>query len=209
MAEADRKRATYADLTTFPESVHAEIVAGDIYVHPSGLPRHGHVTAAVSGMIGMPFSFDPKGPGGWWIVSDVDIALSTHDVVRPDLSGWRRARVPVFPRALPVSIVPDWVCEVLSPSNARYDRITKADLYARHAIPFYWIVDPAARVLEAFERQGAGWLRLGAWGDGDKVPIRPFDAVDLDVGRLFPPPEEGEIASPMSVSEAIAAYGAV
>jgi hypothetical protein len=41
------------------------------------------------------------------------------------------------------------------------------------------------------------------------VRIRPFEAVELDVGALFPPPEPGELVGPMTVSEALAAYGAV
>jgi Uma2 family endonuclease len=83
--------------------------------------------------------------------------------------------------------VPDWICEILSPSNKWYDVVTKADLYLRFEVPFYWTVDPEKRVLQAFRFSGGSWVVLGAFTDGDKARILPFDAVELDVTRLFPP----------------------
>jgi Uma2 family endonuclease len=76
---------------------------------------------------------------------------------------------------------------VASPSNRRRDFVHKADLYLRVGIPHYWIVDPDERTLQAFERQAGAWVRLGAWTDGDRPRIPPFDAIALGVGRLFPP----------------------
>lgn len=49
-------------------------------------------------------------------------------------------------------VVPDWVCEVLSPSTAAHVRITKRNLYAHSGISHYWIVDVDAHTLEVFER---------------------------------------------------------
>ena len=105
----------------------------------------------------------------------------------PDLAGWRRQRLPELPDTRPIDVLPDWVCEVLSPSHPRLDRIVKADLYLRSGIPFYWILDVNGRTLEAFAHHESGWLRLGAWTDGDTPRVEPFAAIELDVGALFPP----------------------
>jgi len=82
--------------------------------------------------------------------------------------------------------VPDWICEIQSPSNAATDRVRKANLYAQSAVPHYWLIDPVERTLEALALQGAAWTR-SAFTDGDIARIPPFDAIELDVGRLFPP----------------------
>ena len=87
----------------------------------------------------------------------------------------------------PLTVVPDWVCEILSPSNADYDRAAKADLYAAKGVQHYWLVDPQSRVLEAYVLTDGRWLRLGAWGRDAVVRVPPFDEVELNVGRLFPP----------------------
>ncbi|MEC7520997.1 MAG: Uma2 family endonuclease [Myxococcota bacterium] len=184
-----RKLATYDDLRRLPEDVRAEVVAGEVRVMPSPLPRHSRIARAIGRFVGGPFDDDDgfDGPGGWWILPDVDDELGPHDVVRPDVSGWRRDRLAEPWEERPIAIVPDWVCEILSPSNAKHDRLTKADLYARVDVPHYWIVDPVERLLEAFALRDGGWFRLGAFSDGDVVRVAPFEAIELDVGRLFPP----------------------
>lgn len=184
-----RKLATYEDLCALPEGVRAEVLGGELVVMPSPRPRHNRIARSIGAFIGGPFDDDDGrgGPGGWWIVPYVDVRFSTHDVVRPDLAGWRRERL-VDPWDLrPIDVAPDWVCEILSPSNAKNDRIRKADLYVRHGVRGYWILDPDERTLEAYELREGGWLRLGGYTDGDVARVPPFDAIELELGRLFPP----------------------
>lgn len=183
------KLATYEDLLALPEDVRAEVVRGTIEVAPAPLPRHSKVQGAIRGFIGKPFDDDDGvgGPGGWWILLEVDVRLSPHDIVRPDLSGWRRERLPEPWDLRPIDVVPDWICEVTSPSNARYDRVTKARLYLEAGVSHLWLVDPVARILEALVREGTRWTEAGRFTDGDVVSIPPFEAVSLDVGRVFPP----------------------
>ena len=85
--------------------------------------------------------------------------------------------------------MPDWVCEIVSPSKPAHDRVRKRRVYAAHGVPFYWIVDPAERTLEALRLDAAAseWREVGAYDDESVARIAPFEAVELDVGRLFPP----------------------
>ena len=46
---------------------------------------------------------------------------------------------------------PTLAVEILSPSTTTIDRSRKLQLYARHGVPHYWIVDPEARTVEAYE----------------------------------------------------------
>lgn len=180
--------ATYEDLLRLPADVRAEILGGEVSVLPAPRPRHANVQGAVRRFIGGPFHDDDGfgGPGGWWIFLEVDLQLGRHDVVRPDLSGWRRERLP-SPDQRPLTVVPDWVCEIASPSTAARDRVLKRRLYSRAGVRHYWLVDPVARSLEALELHGERWVELGAWGDEDVARVPPFEAVELPVGRLFLP----------------------
>lgn len=182
--------ATYDDLLALPEGTLGEIVAGELHLSPSPRPRHSRTQRALGSFIGRPFDDDDGhgGPGGWWILTEVDVRLSPHDIVRPDLAGWRRERLGADPwDTLPIEVVPDWICEVLSPGNAAHDRVTKRRLYARHRVPYYWLVDPQTRTLEALRLDGELWVETGSWGEGDVARVEPFDAIELDVGRLFVP----------------------
>ncbi|MCA9705796.1 MAG: Uma2 family endonuclease [Myxococcales bacterium] len=182
--------ATYDDIRRLPSEVWGEVIAGQVLVSPSPKPRHGRTLRSMGRYIGGPFDDDHGhgGPGGWWIVVEVDVRLSPHDIVRPDLSGWRRERLDDAPwDDLPVDVVPDWICEILSPHNAAHDRVTKRRLYAAHGVPHYWLVDPATHTLEALRLVDGLWVETGSWGDGDVARVEPFEAIELDVGRLFVP----------------------
>jgi Uma2 family endonuclease len=106
--------------------------------------------------------------------------------VRADLAGWRRERLPE-PDVQPIEVVPDWVCEVLSPSNQAHDRVTKRRLYGAHGVRWYWILDPEARTLEALELREGAWVDVGSHDEASVARVPPFEAVEMPVGRLFLP----------------------
>jgi Uma2 family endonuclease len=188
--KAAKRPATWEDLAATPEDgLKYEVLAGTLEALPSPLPRHRLAQTLLVSELSAPFFHGRGGPGGWWILIEPDVYFDPNDIVSPDLVGWRRDRVPAFPETRPITFTPDWISEVLSPSNERRDRIHKADLYLRAGVPFYWIIDVGARTLEAYRSQQGAWVRLGAWTDGDRPRIAPFDAIELDVGSLFPPPD--------------------
>ena len=102
--------------------------------------------------------------------------LEPPQLVQPDLTGWRRERVPEFPHDRPIRIVPDWICEISS--NRRNDTFRKLKIYLETGVAWYWIVDPEERMLMAYERvekeTGPAWLLLGSWSDEGTARIAPL-----------------------------------
>jgi len=188
MGEPARRLATWDDLLQAPDDGRVyEVLGGNLEAQPRPRPIHGAVQGLLFADLAGPFYRGRGGPGGWWLVIEPDVELEPHEIVAPDLTGWRREHMAVLPDERPIRVRPDWVCEVASPSNRWRDRGRKADLYLRFGVPHYWIVDPDERTLEAYEARGGAWVRLGAWTDGDSPRIPPFDAIELDVGGLFTP----------------------
>jgi Uma2 family endonuclease len=107
------------------------------------------------------------------------------EVVVPDLAGWRRERMPAIPRDHRFEVVPDWVCEILSPSTAQKDRALKLPLYARYGVAHAWLVDPLACTLEAFELRQGQWVLLGVIGEDDPVCFPPFTVVTFSLADLW------------------------
>ena len=87
----------------------------------------------------------------------------------------------VIPDVAFVTIAPDWVCEVVSPSTVRHDRLRKLRIYARELVAYAWLVDPIAKVLEAYRLEGERWLLLGTYGGDEQVRVEPFDAIELEL----------------------------
>ncbi len=175
---------TLADLAALPSTVVGEILAGELVASPRPASRHARSSAVLGGVLGGPFDFGGGGPGGWWILDEPELHLGP-DVVVPDLAGWRRSRMPAIPDTAAFELAPDWVCEVLSPSTLRHDKISKLAIYARERVPHYWMVHPVDRTLEVLRLDGAGYRLAGTWADDAKVRAEPFDAVELDLGLLW------------------------
>ncbi len=83
--------------------------------------------------------------------------------------------------------VPDWVCEVISPSTQRVDRVLKLPFYARAGVAHVWLIDPLAETLEVFRRDGATWRLAAVFGGDEIVRAEPFEAFELRLGALWIP----------------------
>jgi Uma2 family endonuclease len=178
------RRATYEDLQALPEQVVGEIVDGELVVSPRPAAPHAICASALGGTLMPPFQFGNSGPGGWWILDEPEVHFSA-DVVVPDLAGWRRERMPEPPSEAFFTLTPDWICEVLSPSTNRFDRTKKLPLYARSGIPHLWLLDPLAETLDVYQLQGGYWVLLVTHGGNDVVRAIPFDALEIDLKRLW------------------------
>lgn len=109
-----------------------------------------------------------------------------EDVLVPNLTGWRRERMPVAPRAAYISLAPDWICEVVSPTTEKLDRADKLPIYARERVAHAWLVNPLARTLEIFALDGARWALLGTFAGDTKARLVPFDTIEIDLKLLWP-----------------------
>ncbi|HVK62826.1 MAG TPA: Uma2 family endonuclease [Polyangium sp.] len=187
MADAARKRATYEDLLALPPNVKGEILDGVLYTQPRPRFRHVHGASSVQEQLGPPFRRGIGGPGGWWIATEPGIALPNSPEVSPDLAGWRRERMPEPPGDDPITVVPDWVCEIFSPSTRGYDQRVKQPFYAKHGVRWLWFIDPEAHVLVAYRLENGRWAYIDTWGDDDRARIEPFDAIELDLSDLWLP----------------------
>lgn len=181
-------RATWDDLLALPDHVVGEILGGELLVSPRPRGRHAFVASGLGHFVGGPFTYGP-GPGGWWILDEPEVHLG-DDVLVPDLAGWRRERVPVYPGKERMSVPPDWVCEVLSPSTHRIDRLRKMPILHGAGVGHLWLVDPDVRTLEVYRREPGGWLRTAMYADDEVVRAEPFDAIELDLGRWWLPGDE-------------------
>ncbi len=179
-----RRRATYNDLRAVPDTLIAEIVDGELITSPRPAVPHAHTSSALGIDVGGPFQRGRGGPGGWWILDEPELHLGA-DVLVPDLAGWRREKMPALPDEPFMSVAPDWVCEVLSPSTASLDRIRKLHIYAASRVSHAWLVDPAAQTLEIFRHHETAWLLVAVHGGDEKVHAEPFDAVEIDLAGLW------------------------
>lgn len=185
MTQPVRKPATYQDILDAPENMVAEIIHGELHLHPRPAKPHAAAASALGEELGPPFKRGKGGPGGWIIIDEPELHLHP-DVLVPDLAGWRVEHMPEMVDDEPYfTMAPDWVCEVLSPRTAKYDRTDKLAIYARSNVTRAWLVDPLQRTLEALKLEGRRWVLLGTYRDEARVRAEPFDAIELELAALW------------------------
>jgi Uma2 family endonuclease len=183
---AERKLATIADLLAIPEEHRRhEVIDGVLVEKDAASGRHGGAQVRLARRLG-PYDRRPGGrwPGGWWFATEVEVLFEDSQVFRPDVVGWRRERLPELPAEVPVTVRPDWICEILS-TNKRNDLIKKKRVYHRHHVGHYWIIDPIEETLAVYRWHADGYVEILMAERSERVRAEPFDALELRVAVLF------------------------
>lgn len=186
VVDSARRKATYADLAAVPDHLVAEIAGGELYTSPRPAAPHTSASSFIGQDLG-PFSRKPGGPGGpggWWILDEPELHLG-EDVLVPDLAGWRHERMPAIPNEAHFTLAPDWICEVVSPSTGRLDRMTKMPIYARESVAHLWLVDPLSMTLEVYRLEAGRWVVADTQGGAATVSAEPFEAIEIDLSRWW------------------------
>jgi Uma2 family endonuclease len=189
MSEPERKKASYEDLYSIPENAVGQIIDGELIVGPRPSRKHALAATVLTAELSQRYSMGrARVPGGWIILFQPEIKLG-DDILVPDLTGWKRERFPWEEETSWISVPPDWVCEILSPSSVRIDRIKKMTIYATHGVPYFWLIDPRDRTLEVLKLESGRWVVLGTYADDAKVRAEPFPEAEIELGRLWPEPQ--------------------
>jgi len=184
-----RTRLTlYEQLELLPDGLIGEILDGQLHTQPRPTPRHLRAASRLNRIIGRRFDDGDDGPGGWWIFREPELHfVRDTEVDVPELAGWRRERMPYPQEGHRFSIVPDWVCEVLSNSTESVDREIKMPIYARFGVAYAWPVDPRNRTLEAYALEGQNWREIGRYGGDQQAAVSPFEVVTVRLADLWMP----------------------
>jgi Uma2 family endonuclease len=159
-----------------------ELVDGELLVTPSPRGVHQRGVWRLYDRIAPYVRSHRLGVAG---LAPADLDLAGGQLLQPDLfvAGLAAGKEPIEWADYPVPLL---VVEVLSPSTARHDRITKRLRYQRSGVDEYWIVDLDARIVER-------------WRPDDERPeilseVLPWQATDgLDPLTIDLPMYFGEV----------------
>ena len=175
-------KLTYDDYALIPDDgLRHEIIDGAHYVNPAPNVRHQRV---VLRLVKALVNYVDDHELGEVFVSPIDVVLSRHDVVQPDLLFVRKENAgEVYGANL--KIAPDLVVEVLSISNRRHDEVRKLRLYDTFNVAEYWIADPEEEVVKVF-RRGEKGLTLVETADIDgTITTSLLPGFSLALHRVF------------------------
>ncbi|MBI4610415.1 MAG: Uma2 family endonuclease [Candidatus Rokubacteria bacterium] len=174
---------TYKDYEALPaDGRRYELHEGELSVTPAPSPAHQRVLRKLL-MIVNPY-VEAHGLGEVF-VAPIDCILSDTTVTQPDIVYLESARLSAI-SARGIEGPPTLVIEILSPSTAQIDRGAKFQLYARHGVPHYWIVDLEARSIEAYSLSGGAYQLTARVSGSEPVSLPPFPDLELVPASLWP-----------------------
>ena len=175
-------RLTYEDYADLPnDGKRYEVLDGELAVTPA--PTTSHQAVSRNLLIILHMHVSGCGQGAVYN-APIDVILAPTTVVQPDLVFVGAARASIVTKRA-IEGVPDLLVEILSPSSVRQDRVTKAALYARFGIPYYWVVDTDARTLEEYALAEVGYRLTATHSGAAVVRTAAFPDLELDLSRVW------------------------
>ncbi|MBK8256764.1 MAG: Uma2 family endonuclease [Polyangiaceae bacterium] len=174
--------ALYEQIRALPEQMTGEILEPGI-LRTRSRPGRPHRTTQLAIVRSLDGFNRTLGSASWWIEVEAEIRFPLSRLLVPALSGFRVERVPDLPDENPIPILPDWCCEILSPTTDREDRTVKLPLFAKSGVPWSWIVDPVRHTVEVFETIDGRPALTAVAREEERAMLPPFG--DLDISHFW------------------------
>ncbi len=180
-------RLSYDDFLLFPDDgKRHEIIDGEHYVTPSPNLRHQDLVGRLFMAIGTHLAAHPG--SGRIFLAPLDVVLSFHDVVEPDLLFVAADQKAILTEKN-VQGPPALVIEVLSKSTRKRDAQTKRRLFERTGVREYWLVDPELDAVQVFRPVDGRLQRVAELSAEDDHTLTTPLLPDFGIGlrALFAP----------------------
>ena len=173
-------KLTYEDYASLPDDERYELIDGELIPMPSPKKIHQRLILDLSWILRR---LEEMGLGELFI-APFDVILSRFNVVQPDLFFVSSARAHIITEDN-IQGAPDLAIEIISPSTERRDRIVKRNLYARHGVGEYWLVDPYAKTITVLLLGANGYDTRAVYGEGDILTSPALPGFALNLSELF------------------------
>jgi Uma2 family endonuclease len=182
-----RHRWTYSDLVALPDDqLRHELIDGEHFVSPSPAIPHQVILWNLAEALGPYLRANPIGTA---LTGPVDVKLSPHTVLVPDLVYFTASRFARVVNEKHATAAPDLVVEILSPGTRRRDKGRKRAVYDREGAREYWMVDPEARSITVLRRPrsdaGLTDVTVLALVDGGVLESRLFPGLQIPLREVF------------------------
>jgi len=177
-----RRRYTYDEIVDeMPETNQpCELWDGELIMAPAPFFDHQKTVLRFYRKLDDWVSF---GKLGEVIASPIDMVLSPHRAVQPDVAFIATARLGIIQRVIRGPA--DLVAEVVSLEGPSRDRIEKRDLYEQHGVKEYWIIDPEPETVEVLALMNGRYELVKRSRPGDTAASQLLPGFKVAVDYLF------------------------
>ena len=177
---------TYDDYCLIPnDGKRYEVIHGELFMSPSPVFRHQRISFNLNKQVGV---FIEESDLGYMLFAPMDVLLSEHNVVQPDLLFISNDRASIITEKN-IQGAPDLLIEILSEGNRRHDEVVKRKLYESHGVQEYWVIDPVLETVKVYQLEEARYAKAielsVEQGDVLTSPLLPgFECALVDVFKM-------------------------
>ena len=173
---------TYEDYCLLPNDRNRyEILDGELSVTPAPRVNHQRISRRLLRFLDDHVRANNLGE---IFAAPTDVILAPNTVVQPDLIFIANDRANII-TGRAIEGAPTLVVEILSPTTQQTDRVTKAQLYSKYRVPYYWLIDPDRQLLEAYELSGEQYGLVSKAQHADLFTSSVFPGLAFQIGNLW------------------------
>ncbi|MBI4778089.1 Uma2 family endonuclease [Candidatus Desantisbacteria bacterium] len=192
-AREKEERFTYGDYLKWPDDQRWELIDGVAYdMSPAPSRRHQEIVLEIASQF---HDYLKEKPCKVY-VAPFDVRLPEFDEDMAYLAADEEIETVVQPDIVVVCDrdklddrgckgAPDIVIEILSPWTAKKDLRTKYNLYERHRVVQYWIVDPEMEEVTIFKLKDDRYGEPEEYNKDDRIRVDMFTDFEIDLRTIF------------------------
>lgn len=171
---------TEEDYYNLPENERAELIDGQFYSMSAPSRIHQQILGELYAAIHL---YNKLNRGSYEVYSApfaVKIFNDNQTIVEPDIS------VICDPNKMTdrgCTGAPDWIIEIVSPSNSSHDYIDKLNLYAKAGVREYWIVEPNEKRIVVYYLEKNNF-KMKNYTFQDKIKVNIYEDLWIDFNEL-------------------------
>jgi len=180
------RRYTYDELLAeMPESnLPCELWDGEVITSPTPSFHHQQLVARFSYRL---YEWVSKQKLGKVVTGPIDMVLSAHRVMQPDVAFVAKDRLSIIGRSINGPV--DLAVEIISLGGRDRDRLQKRDLYEQYGVQEFWLVDPEAQTVEVLCLEQGRYQLHARFTLGQNATSRLLPGFEMPVTVLF----QGEV----------------
>lgn len=178
----EKRIYTYEDYAKLPEGTPCQLIGGKLIMTPAPSTYHQEISKRLGYLL---YEYaELKQKLGKVFHAPIDVYFEDEETYQPDIIFISNNRVGIIKKEK-IEGAPDIIMEILSPSTAYYDLVHKKDIYAKHGVKEYWIVDPIEKWIESYKNENGKFTLIGRMQKGESINSTVLMGFKVKLDAIF------------------------
>ncbi len=176
----EKKHYTYDDYLKLPEGSPYQLIGERLVMIPSPSTYHQEISKRLGYFL---YEYaELKQKTGKVYYAPIDVYLEESETYQPDIIFISNDNLSIVKK---IEGAPDLVIEILSPSTDYYDLVHKKDIYAKHKVKEYWIVDPIEKWIESYKNDNGKFILIGRIQKNENISSTILTGFKVELKAIF------------------------